>query len=178
MKCDANLPRTWYRFTGPAGAVMPTHCVLKLHCGALSPGWLNGKHPIVEEGVVERMVCFTNNDDCCFWYSKIRVRNCSDFMVYNFGEFPASQPFCSLRYCGVGKTGKQRVKADFKWLFWPRRSNRRQNLVQWALTADKKATDFVVSILTFLNSWPEPSISRLMLKINFFWSFRPKFRCL
>ncbi|CAH3125439.1 unnamed protein product [Porites lobata] len=105
MKCDANLPRTWYRFTGAAGAVMPTHCVPKLHCGTLSPGWLNGKHPTVEEGVVERMVCFTNNDDCCFWYSEVRVRNCSDFIVYNFGEFPASQPFCSLRYCGVGKTG-------------------------------------------------------------------------
>ncbi|CAH3168420.1 unnamed protein product, partial [Porites evermanni] len=105
MKCDANLPRTWYRFTGPAGAVMPTHCVPKLHCGTLSPGWLNGKHPTVEEGVVERMVCFTNNDDCCFWYSEVRVRNCGDFMVYKFGEFPESQPFCSLRYCGVGKTG-------------------------------------------------------------------------
>ena len=94
---------------------MPTHCVPKLHCGTLSPGWLNGKHPTVEERVVERMVCFTNNDDCCFWYSEVRVRNCSDFMVYNFGEFPASQPFCSLRYCGVGKKGMSKgVKANVK----------------------------------------------------------------
>lgn len=48
----------------------------------------------------------------------------------------------------------------------------------WALTADKKVIEFVVSILTFLNPWPEPTISCLMLKINFFRSFRPKLRCL
>lgn len=62
---------------------MPTKCVPKMHCGALSPGWLNGKHPTVGEGVAERMICFTKDDDCCYWYSKVLVRNCSDFIVYS-----------------------------------------------------------------------------------------------
>ena len=106
MKCDRNLPEAWYRFTGRAGTVMATQCVPKLHCGTISPGWLNGKHPTVEDGVVERMVCFTKDNDCCYWYSSVRVRNCSDFIVYRFGQFPASQHFCDLRYCGAGKTGK------------------------------------------------------------------------
>ena len=106
MKCDANLPQAWYRFTGSAGTVMPTQCVPKMHCGTLSPGWLNGKHPSVGEGVVERMACFTKDDECCFWYSQVLVRNCSDFIVYRFGQFPTAQHFCSLRYCGTGRTGK------------------------------------------------------------------------
>ncbi|KAL9982451.1 hypothetical protein ACROYT_G004494 [Oculina patagonica] len=105
MKCDANLPQTWHRFTGSAGTGMPTQCVPKMHCGTLSPGWLNGKHPSVGEGVVERMICFTKDDECCFWYSQVLVRNCSDFVVYRFGQFPTAQHFCSLRYCGTGRTG-------------------------------------------------------------------------
>lgn len=106
MKCDANLPQVWYRLTGRAGTVMPTKCVPKMHCGALSPGWLNGKHPTVGEGVVERMICFTKDDDCCYWYSQVLVRNCSEFIVYRFGQFPTAQHFCSLRYCGAGRAGQ------------------------------------------------------------------------
>ncbi|XP_067038168.1 uncharacterized protein [Acropora muricata] len=105
LKCDANLPGAWYRFTGRAGTVMPTKCVPKLHCGTLSPGWLNGKHPAVREGQVERMVCFTKEDNCCYWYSSVKVRNCGKYFVYKFGQLPASRPFCSLRYCGAGTQG-------------------------------------------------------------------------
>lgn len=107
MKCDVSLPQVWYRFTGRAGTVMPTKCVPKMHCGALSPGWLNGKHPTVGEGVVERMICFTKDDECCFWYSQVLVRNCSAFIVYRFEHFPTAQQFCSLRYCGAGRAGQK-----------------------------------------------------------------------
>ena len=105
MKCDASLPEAWYRLSGSAGSVMPTQCVPKLHCGTLSPGWLNGNHPTVGQGVVRRMVCFTKDSNCCFWYSTVMIRNCSDFMVYKFGQFPMLEHFCSLRYCGAGKEG-------------------------------------------------------------------------
>lgn len=60
-------------------------CVLKMYCGVLFFGWLNGKYFIVGEGVVECMICFIKDDDCCYWYSKVLVRNCSDFIVYRFG---------------------------------------------------------------------------------------------
>ena len=106
LKCDAYLPSGWYRLAGRAGTVMPTHCVPKMHCGTLSPGWLNGKHPTEGEGVVQRMVCFTKDKDCCHWYSLVLVKNCSGFMVYKFGHFPTAVDSCSLRYCGAGEGGK------------------------------------------------------------------------
>ncbi|XP_066029938.1 uncharacterized protein [Pocillopora verrucosa] len=106
LKCDAYLPSGWYRLTGRAGTVMPTHCVPRMHCGTLSPGWLNGKHPTVEEGVVQRMVCFTKDTNCCHWYSLVLVKNCSGFMVYKFGPFPTGVDSCSLRYCGGGEAGE------------------------------------------------------------------------
>ncbi|XP_066029944.1 uncharacterized protein [Pocillopora verrucosa] len=105
LKCDAYLPSGWYKLAGRAGTVMPTHCVPRMHCGTLSPGWLNGKHPTVEEGVVQRMVCFTNDTNCCHWYSLVLVKNCSGFMVYKFGHFPTSVDSCSMRYCGAGEAG-------------------------------------------------------------------------
>ena len=106
LKCDAYLPSGWYRLAGRAGTVMPTHCVPKMHCGTLSPGWLNGKHPTEGEGVVQRMVCFTKDNDCCHWYSLVLVKNCSGFMVYKFGPFPTGVDSCSLRYCGGGEAGE------------------------------------------------------------------------
>lgn len=118
LKCDANLPGAWYRFTGRAGTVMPTKCVPKLHCGTLSPGWLNDKHPAVGEGQVERMVCFTKEDNCCYWYSSVKVRNCGKYFVYKFGQLPASRPFCSLRYCGAGTQGNTSAKRQWWRCCW------------------------------------------------------------
>ena len=94
---------------GRAGTVMPTHCVPRMHCGTLSPGWLNGKHPTVGEGVVKRMVCFTKDRECCHWYSLVLVRNCSGFIVYKFGQFPKSVDSYSLRYCGAGEASKCQI---------------------------------------------------------------------
>ena len=109
LKCDAYLPSGWYRLAGRAGTVMPTHCVPKMHCGTLSPGWLNGKHPTKGEGVVQRMVCFIKDNDCCHWYSLVLVKNCSGFIVYKFGHFPTGVDSCSLRYCGAGETGELHI---------------------------------------------------------------------
>ena len=58
---------------------------------------------------MERMVCFTKDDNCCFWYSRVKVRNCGEFVVYKFGQFPTLQHFCSLRYCGAGYTGNLKM---------------------------------------------------------------------
>ena len=84
-----------------------------MHCGTLSPGWLNGKHPTKWEGVVERMVCFTKDNDCCHWYSLVSMKNCSGFIVYKFGHFPTAVDSCSLRYCGAGETGKWHINQSW-----------------------------------------------------------------
>ena len=87
-----------YRFSGAAGNQMAESCVDNHHCGTHVPGWLNGSHPSVNEGAVQRRVCFRYYGDCCFFSTYIRVRKCGGFYVYQLK--PLTE--CSSRYCGNG----------------------------------------------------------------------------
>jgi len=108
-RCDRNdLVPGWYRFQGAAGDRMANKCVPIRHCGTYHPGWLNGAHPTVAEGVVTRRVCYHNSynfwhrlRNCCRWSNNIRVRNCGAFFVYEL----QNPPVCNLRYCGNGSAG-------------------------------------------------------------------------
>ena len=108
-RCDRhNLVPGWYRFQGAAGDQMADKCVPVNHCGTEHPGWLNGTHPTVAEGVVTRTVCYPyryyywyQSDNCCLWSNNIRVRNCGAFFVYELQKPPG----CDFRYCGNGSTG-------------------------------------------------------------------------
>ncbi|CAH3188447.1 unnamed protein product [Porites lobata] len=86
--------------------MMPTTCVAKFHCGAYGPGWLNGDHPMPQDGRVKRRVCFHLEGECCKEKISIQVRNCGKFMVY----FLPPAPRCPLKYCGSkvedGKFGR------------------------------------------------------------------------
>ncbi|KAL9987886.1 hypothetical protein ACROYT_G002264 [Oculina patagonica] len=96
IKCDRSLKEGWYRFRGSAGNKMASSCPPKLRCGTHAPGWLNGSHPSVAEGAVQRRVCFHWSSGCCQWENHIQVRNCSGYYVYQLKP----TRFCSLRYCG------------------------------------------------------------------------------
>ena len=97
LKCDKNdLNPGWYRFTAGAGDKMPTSCPPKNRCGTHAPGWLNGNHPTVAEGIVTRQVCYHWSSSCCNWKNNIRVKNCGAFYVYELKK----PPTCWLRYCG------------------------------------------------------------------------------
>ena len=112
-RCDRDdLVPGWYRFQGAAGDQMADKCVPMNHCGTRYPGWLNGPHPTVAEGVVNRTVCYPNwyyhhyyywyqSENCCYWSNNIRVKNCGAFFVYELQKPPG----CSLRYCGNGSAG-------------------------------------------------------------------------
>ena len=89
----------WYRFSGAAGNQIAESCVDMFRCGTSSPGWLNGSHPTVNEGAVQRRVCFTYDSDCCFSSIYIRVRNCGGFYVY---QLKPTKPYRDSRYCGNG----------------------------------------------------------------------------
>ncbi|KAL9960528.1 hypothetical protein ACROYT_G034000 [Oculina patagonica] len=95
--CDGSLLTGWYRFQGPAGDKMLDKCVPMYRCGAWYPGWLNGAHPTVNEGVVVRTACFhAGINMCCATSNNIKVKNCSSYYVYEL-----QQPWgCALRYCG------------------------------------------------------------------------------
>ena len=97
LRCDQrDLAVGWYRFTGAAGDRMPTYCVPKNRCGTHAPGWLNGSHPSVADGVVTRRVCYHWSNKCCLWKNNIKVKNCGAFFVYELQKTPV----CYLRYCG------------------------------------------------------------------------------
>ena len=109
--CDRDdLVPGWYRFQGAAGDQMADKCVPIDHCGTRWPGWLNGTHPTVAEGVVTRTVCYhygyyyyswSRPYHCCYRRQQIRVRNCGAFFVYELQK----PPRCDLRYCGNGSAG-------------------------------------------------------------------------
>ena len=100
-KGDSFLVTGWYRFRGAAGDRMPDKCVPLYRCGTLFPGWLNGTHPTVTEGVVTRTVCYTSSD-CCLHSTIIKLKNCSSYYVYEL----RSTPSLFSRYCGNAIAGK------------------------------------------------------------------------
>ena len=95
-KCDKNLTEDWYRFSAGAGTSIPTHCLPHHRCGTNLPGWMDGAHPTVDEGVVSRKVCFGGFGKCCYHNIMINVRNCSSFFVYRLKPIQV----CASRYCG------------------------------------------------------------------------------
>lgn len=95
--CDSDLTEAWYRFEGEAGTRMPTTYVEKYRCGTSFPGWLNGNHPTVADGEVDRQVCFHKYEDRCQEYHQIKVKNCTSYHVYKL----ISTLGCPLRYCGT-----------------------------------------------------------------------------
>jgi len=99
-KDDNSLVTGWYRFQGVAGDRMPDKCVLLYRCGTKYPGWLNGTHPTVAEGEVNREVCYNRDlGDCCGSSNIIKVKNCGSYYVYELQK-------TLYRYCGNGGAGK------------------------------------------------------------------------
>ena len=96
--CDRNFitKKAWYRFANESGNQMATTCVPMNKCYTHAPGWLNGSHPEVHEGIVTRRICFHWSNKCCNWETNIRLRNCGPFYSYELTRTPG----CSLRYCG------------------------------------------------------------------------------
>ena len=95
--CDNDLTKGWYRFEGDAGTRMLTTCVDKNRCATHSPGWLDGAHPTMKEGKVEREVYFGASPHCKKGHKYIKVKNCSSYYVYEL----VGTPGCALRYCGT-----------------------------------------------------------------------------
>ena len=105
---SADLVTGWFRFEGEAGNRIATTCPPKRHCGAYLPGWMDGKHPTVDEGAVSRKVCFRHfeGDDylnCCKYDIKIKVRMCAGSYYVYFLRFPLDR-YCYLRYCSTNLT--------------------------------------------------------------------------
>ncbi|KAL6482074.1 hypothetical protein MHYP_G00101540 [Metynnis hypsauchen] len=79
---------------------MPESCVDENKCGTITPLWLNGSHPQIEDGIVTRLVCGRSGSDCCYYRSTpIRVKACpGNYYVY---EFVRPTLFCSAHCADV-----------------------------------------------------------------------------
>ena len=114
LRCDKRAPDNivdgkWHRLIGNSGTKIPESCVPMRRCGTHAPGWLNGTHPQLQEGQVNRKVCYHWSSRCCNWQNNIKVRSCGDFYVYNL----VKPPVCSLRYCGNNNTGRCKTLTYF-----------------------------------------------------------------
>ena len=96
-RCDDQTFEGWYRFVGAAGTRMPTMRVPAYRCGTNWLGWLDGAHPIVEDGEVSGTVCFSNRPTGCKYSIEISVKNCGSFYIYKL----AQPPGFSSRYCST-----------------------------------------------------------------------------
>ncbi|KAM5151661.1 uncharacterized protein ACMZJ9_009898 [Mantella aurantiaca] len=95
MHCDFELSG-WYRFIGEYDQQIPEHCVPQYSCGTYVSIWMNGSHPAVSDGVVNRTACTSWYDGCCTEPFNISVRMCPEgFYVYKLQKTHG----CSAAYC-------------------------------------------------------------------------------
>ena len=64
-------------------------------CTTHAGGWLNGAHPAVDDGEVQRQVCFAWDTGKCISPRNIKVINCGFYFLYYL--YPTG---CYFRYCG------------------------------------------------------------------------------
>ena len=77
---DRSLVSGWYRFQSSSYTKMLDQCVSPRKCLTVITGFLNGLHPLIEDGIVNREACFGGHSDCCYRKVKIHVRRCDGFM--------------------------------------------------------------------------------------------------
>ncbi|XP_078062216.1 uncharacterized protein LOC144488067, partial [Mustelus asterias] len=94
-KCDKDLVYGWYRFNSSGGWKIPETRVAPGHCSTHHPGWLQGSHPTLEQGEVNRTVCFLKDEEMCEWKREIKIKNCSSYFVYELKPTPG----CEAAYC-------------------------------------------------------------------------------
>ena len=109
--CDYQLPEGWYRFVGAAGTKMPTTRVPAFRCGTNWSGWLISAHPTVEDGEVQRTVCFSDRSSGCKYSNDIIVKNCGSCFIYKLFHPPG----CESRYCGTDWIWSKYTSSTLLW---------------------------------------------------------------
>ncbi|XP_073491124.1 uromodulin-like [Aquarana catesbeiana] len=93
--CDNGLSG-WYRFKGEYDQQIPEYCIPQQSCGTYIPIWMNGSHPTVSDGIVNRTACSNYYEGCCTYPYNISVKMCpGGFYVYKL----QSTPSCNFAYC-------------------------------------------------------------------------------
>ena len=95
----------WHRFVGESGSKIYESCPYKsrqngtLTCGTENPGWMrNWYTPTVADGVVTRELYF-NKDYCYRHSSRVDMRNCGNFFIYQFVFGSIDEDVCNFSIC-------------------------------------------------------------------------------
>ncbi|XP_044160445.1 uromodulin-like [Bufo gargarizans] len=108
--CD-NTKYGWYRFIGNGGVRMPEKCSPESGCGTVASVWLNGIHPMLSDGIVNRTTCTSWGGSCCLWSSTVQIKACpGGYHVYKLEGTPYG--ICSLSYCTDPSTASESCAAD------------------------------------------------------------------
>ncbi|XP_077305976.1 uromodulin-like [Lithobates pipiens] len=103
----------WYQFVGSGGVRIPEYCVPIYRCNTNIPLWMNGTHPVIRDGIVNRTSCGRWSEDCCYWTSTIQVKACPQgYYVYKLIEIQTSGWIYSS-FCTDPST--YTCKADEEW---------------------------------------------------------------
>ena len=100
LLCDRTKIKesVWYRFELVDGNQLPTTRPEPSYCGTTVPIWMNGSHPSVADGIVERQACAHVSGrfpfGCGYSYI-IKVLNCNGFYIYQLKP-PKN---CHIAYC-------------------------------------------------------------------------------
>ena len=95
--CDHQLSEGWHPSVGAAGKKKPTTRVPAFRFGTNWSGWLNGAHPTVEDGEVQRTVCFSDCSTGCKYSNDIIVKKSGSCLIYKLFHPPG----CESRFCGT-----------------------------------------------------------------------------
>ena len=106
--CDRKLLEGWYRFVGAAGTKMPTTRVPANRCGTSQSGWLKGAHPTVEDGEVQRTVCFSDRSTGCQQSINIFIKNVDLTSSTNFTHLIVSHATVVQTECEANILGAVR----------------------------------------------------------------------
>lgn len=110
-KCDAHFYGR-YRFGSKytpwsikEGCNKTDMYIVTHRCGTTYQGFMEGRHPTVSEGYVERIICFQEASSPCECANTtiIGVQNCSGFYVYDMKGVPR----CDSRFCMVANKSAQ-----------------------------------------------------------------------
>ncbi|CAG2248812.1 unnamed protein product [Mytilus edulis] len=91
--CDTSIEHTWYKLS--TEEKLTNTCPGQQTCGSEKPIWINGDIPSETDNVLEQNACLPNSTNCCGNVIPIKVKNCSDFLVYKL----APSRDCTERYC-------------------------------------------------------------------------------
>ncbi|XP_060572842.1 oncoprotein-induced transcript 3 protein-like [Ruditapes philippinarum] len=82
ISCKKLKPFLWYRYIGSDKGYLTNVCPNKGQCGSRSQIWFKGTVPSVDDGETLARVCISKDGSCCNLHSRLKIKNCTDFIVY------------------------------------------------------------------------------------------------